>query len=61
VLTVAVELPEVEALKVVVPGPETCVHAPVPTVGVLPPNDELVNPHDVSGVVDIDAVVGASS
>lgn len=42
-LTVAVELPDVEALKVTVPGPDIFDHAPAPMVGVLPPNEPLVN------------------
>ena len=45
-LAVAVEAPEVGALKLVVPGPLVCVHCPVPAVGVLPPKDAVVNvPH----------------
>ncbi len=43
-LTVAVELPDVGALKVTVPGPDTCDHAPVAgAVGVLPPKEPLTS------------------
>ncbi len=40
-VAVAVEVPDVGALKVVVPGPDTWLHDPDPIAGVLPPNDPL--------------------
>ena len=40
---VAVDSGSVLLLKVDVPGPEVCVHTPVPTVGVFPPSDPLIN------------------
>ena len=30
-------------LNVLVPGPDVCVHTPVPTIGVFPPSDGLVS------------------
>lgn len=58
-VAVAVDEPEFALLKVVVPGPEICVHVPVPAVGVLPPSDPLVSdPHEfMVGLLTV-AVVG---
>ena len=41
---VAVDDGSLALLKVLVPGPENCVHTPVPTAGVLPPRLLLLNP-----------------
>ena len=30
-------------LKVLVPGPDVCVHIPVPITGVLPPSDAVIS------------------
>lgn len=43
-VTVAVDAGSRLLLKVVVPDPKNCDHAPVPTVGVLPPRLLLVRP-----------------
>ena len=43
-VAVAVDDPELALLKVLVPGPEVCVHTPVPMLGVLPPRVLLVSP-----------------
>ena len=43
--TVAVADGSFILLKVVVPGPDTCAHVPVPVVGVLPPRLPLIRPH----------------
>ena len=40
---VAVDNGSALLLKVLVPGPDVCVHSPVPTVGVFPPSDGLVS------------------
>ena len=60
-VAVAVDEPEFTLLYVEVPGPETCVHVPVPTVGVLPPSAALVSPHGVCVLGDTVAVVGGAS
>jgi hypothetical protein len=58
---VAVEEPEVGALKVTVPGPDNFDHAPAPIVGVLPPNEPLTSvAQKFKGVVAIVAVVGVA-
>ena len=56
---VKVELPEVPALNEPVP-PLTMLHAPVPTDGVLPPKEELVNEAQIFCVPPTVAVVGVS-
>ena len=43
ILAVAVEEPEEASLKVTVPGPETLVQAPIPTLGVFPPKEPLTS------------------
>ena len=56
---VAVVVPEALSLKMVVPGPEVCVHSPVPDVGVLPPKEPVDNvPHSFSVALVTVAVVG---
>jgi hypothetical protein len=40
---VAVEFPAAGALKMIVPGPETLLQAPLPRLGVLPPRLLLVS------------------
>ena len=47
-------------LKVVVPGPLTWLHAPVPTVGVFPPNDVDVKVPHLFWVPPTVAVVGVA-
>jgi hypothetical protein len=44
-VTVAVEPPPVGALNVTVPGPLILLQAPLPTVGVFPPNARDISPH----------------
>jgi hypothetical protein len=44
-VTAAVELPLVGALNVTVPGPLILLHAPLPTVGVFPPNARDTRAH----------------
>jgi hypothetical protein len=46
-------------LNVVVPGPDVCVHVPVPNVGVLPPREVLVNPPQMFCAPPAVAAVGA--
>ena len=41
ILAVAVEEPDEVLLNVIVPGPDTLLHAPLPMLGVFPPNDSL--------------------
>ena len=57
-VAVAVELPTVGVLNVVVPGPLTWLHAPVPLVGLLPPNPPLVSVPQRSWFGPTVAVVG---
>ncbi len=45
-------------LKVVVPGPDVCVHTPVPAVGVLAPRDALINDAHIFWLGPTVAVVG---
>lgn len=57
---VAVEDPEDDELKVMVPGPLTCVHKPPPLVGVLPPSEPLIRvPHKFCADPTV-AVVGVA-
>ena len=56
---VAVDDPELALLKVLVPGPETCVHVPVPMIGVLPVRGSLVSAHTLSAAPVV-AVVGTA-
>ena len=48
--TVAIEVGELALLKVVVPGPPTCDHIPVPTLAVLPVSVVIVLDHALRNV-----------
>jgi hypothetical protein len=59
--TVAVALGSLTLLKVVVPGPDVCVHVPVPNPagGVLPPSEaDVRDPHTFCEGELTDAVAG---
>ena len=56
--TVAVADGLVVLLKVVVPGPDACVHTPVPTIGVLAPSDPLISDTQIFWLGPTVAVVG---
>jgi hypothetical protein len=61
ILAVAVEVPDVAALNVVLPGPDTWVHNPDPSTGVFPPSDPLTRlPQLFNGEADIVAAVGVA-
>ena len=59
-VAVAVDEPDVSALKLVVPGPETWLHNPVPMDGVLPPSGALVSAPQRYWVPPTVAVVGVA-
>ncbi|BDX37772.1 hypothetical protein CYCD_11270 [Tenuifilaceae bacterium CYCD] len=53
------EVPLLSLLNVTVPGPETMVHLPEPTEGVLPPSDPLTfTPQQFRVLVETEAWVG---
>ena len=58
--TMAVDVAEWAALKVVVPGPDACVQVPVPVVGVLPPSDALVREAQIFWLTPAVAGVGSA-
>jgi hypothetical protein len=51
----------VELLNVVVPGPDTWLHKPIPATGVIPPSDPLTSvPQLFIGDMAMDEVVGVA-
>jgi hypothetical protein len=50
--------PVLTPLKEDVPGPDVCVHVPIPTVGVLPPRPALTSEPQIFCVLPAMAVVG---
>ena len=58
--TVAVLLPAVASENVTDPGPDTLLHAPVPTVGVLPPREVEIRAPQIFCVLPTVAVVGVA-
>ncbi|BDX37779.1 hypothetical protein CYCD_11340 [Tenuifilaceae bacterium CYCD] len=56
------EVPLLSLLNVTVPGPETMVHLPEPTEGVLPPSDPLTfTPQQFRVLAETEAWVGWAS
>ena len=58
--TVADDVADVALPNVVVPGPDTMVHRPVPTVGASPPSDAITNDPQMFCVPIPVAVVGVA-